>query len=206
MLGALWKLIPTKPACGYENPELIETIFQKTREYSPTEPWLEMAGISSVLDFGGACGRHYKEAVTASPMVRWAVVDTPAMVARAKEMETDHLKFFADIDAAASWLGPIEVMHSNGALQYTERPMDSLKKLCALRASSMWWFRVSTGDGTRATQTSMLSDNGPGPSKFTLKKVSYERTMIVEQEFLKAHVEYNLVDRGSDWFKFLLRK
>jgi hypothetical protein len=55
----------------------------------------EIAVASSVLDFGGGCGIHYKQAK--SPDVRWAVVETRMMVDRASELATDKLKFFADI-------------------------------------------------------------------------------------------------------------
>jgi hypothetical protein len=44
-----------------------------------------------VLDFGGACGLHYKQAQM--PDVRRAVVETPAMVTRAAEIATDKLRF-----------------------------------------------------------------------------------------------------------------
>jgi hypothetical protein len=69
---------PRETLDGYEQPELVEVIFQKTKAYKPDSDWPEMAGVSSVLDFGGGCGIHYKQANL--PDVRWAVVETPAMV------------------------------------------------------------------------------------------------------------------------------
>jgi hypothetical protein len=74
---------PLETLDGYEQSELIEVIFQKTKAYEPDGSWPEMAGVSSVLDFGGGCGLHYKLAKLQSPKIRWAVVETPAMVARA---------------------------------------------------------------------------------------------------------------------------
>src|ERR1700737_2497236 len=95
---------------GYEQPELVEGIFRKTLAYIPDRDWPEIAGVTSVLDFGGGCGLHYKQAQL--PDVRWAVVDTATMVARASELATDRLRFFSDISAAADWLGALDVMHS----------------------------------------------------------------------------------------------
>src|SRR4051794_30729350 len=121
---------PAETLDGYEQPELIEVVFQKTKAYQPKDGWPEMAGVSSVLDFGGGCGLHYKQA--RSPNVQWAVVETPAMVERAKELATDRLQFFTEISEAAEWLGDIDVMHSNGALQYVPHPEHALRHLCAL--------------------------------------------------------------------------
>ena len=70
---------------GYEQAELVETIFQKTKAHDPRGDWTLMAGVSTVLDFGGGCGLHYKMARRQTPDIRWAVVETPAMAARASE-------------------------------------------------------------------------------------------------------------------------
>jgi hypothetical protein len=47
---------PTETLEGYAEPELIDVIFQKTKAYDPKGDWPEIAGVSSVLDFGGGCG------------------------------------------------------------------------------------------------------------------------------------------------------
>jgi putative methyltransferase (TIGR04325 family) len=188
---------------GYEQPELVEVVFQKTKAYNPQDTWPDMIGVSSVLDFGGGCGLHYNEA--RSPNVRWAVVETPAMVDRAKELATNRLRFFTSISDAADWLGPVEVMHSNGALQYTPDPECILKQLCALQAEKMLWRRVALA--SRATerdiQSHLLGDNGPGSMLVKEKTVRYTRTKIPEGAFLNAHAGYTLVERGLDWFRFV---
>jgi hypothetical protein len=190
---------------GYEQSELVEVIFQKTKAYKPDGDWPEMNGVSSVLDFGGGCGIHYKQANL--PNVRWAVVETSAMVERAKELATDRLQFFSSIKDAADWLGPIDVMHSNGALQYAPDPEHKLKQLCELRAKKMLWYRLSlsTDSIEREVQSSRLGDNGPGKIRVKEKTVRYERTKIPEQVFLAAHRDYELTERGADWFRFVLR-
>jgi putative methyltransferase (TIGR04325 family) len=199
MLGRLMRLLPFETLRGYQNSELVDVVFRKTVAYQPTEPWPDIAGAKTVLDFGGACGRHYKDAM--DPEIRWAVVETPAMVARAKALETDRLKFFTDIDSASSWLGSIDVMHSNGALQFAPDPISVVRKLCSLNASRMLWYRLFLGTG-KETQVSMLGDNGPGRLDVARKKVTYEFTRISEPEFLSAHGAYRLEARGDDWFRF----
>ena len=116
-------LPPTEILEGYENPELIEMMFRKARDFSPTHRWEEFANRSTVLDFGGGFAQHYKCATPLSPDVRWAVVETPAVVARASVLASDKLRFFTSVAAAADWLGEIDLMHSDGALHYSPDPL-----------------------------------------------------------------------------------
>lgn len=192
---------PSEVLSGYEQSELVDLIFKKTVAYQAEGNWPEMANVSTVLDFGGGCGLHYKQA--ASPDVRWAVVETPAMVERAKSLATDKLQFFTDISEAAKWLGPIDVIYSNGALQYAPDPEEKLKQLCGAKAKKMLWHRVLLGEPARETQSCFLSDNGPGSFPVKEKIVKYERTKIPERAFLEAHKGYRIVERGDDWFKFV---
>lgn len=197
---------PSEILEGYEHPELVDVVFQKTLTYSPPqERWPEIEGASSVLDFGGGCGQHYKQARSSD--VRWAVVETPAMVERARELETERLRFFVDVGDAAEWLGSIDVMHSNGALQYVRDPEETLKRLCGLNAKTMLWYRVTLSDGAaqRETQSSFLGDNGPGKIAIKEKTVVYDLTRIPESTFMLAHGDYGLVERGDDWFRFARR-
>jgi hypothetical protein len=189
---------------GYEHPQLVEVVFQKTLAYEPSRDWPEIAGANTVLDFGGGCGVHYKDANSKS--VRWAVVETPAMVARAKELETDRLRFFTDIREAARWLGSIDVMYSNGALQYSESPELTLARLCELRAKQMIWERLalSSGDETqREAQTSSLGDNGPGKRRHGPAIVEYVSAAMPATTFLDAHRGYRLIERDMNSFLFV---
>lgn len=200
---------PSAKIEGYEDPELVDLIFRKTINYHPPKAeWLDVEGVSAVLDFGGACGAHYREALHHVPNVRWAVVETPAMVQRASEIATDHLKFFSSIHDAATWLGAIDLVHSSGALQFTLDPEKTVCDLCALRAARMYWQRLvfSESETTREVQPSYLTDNGPGTLEgVSEKRVEYIRTMIPETTFLLAHSGYQLVSRGKDWFRFRLQ-
>jgi putative methyltransferase (TIGR04325 family) len=185
---------------GYESEELIETIYRKTVAFRPEGDWPLVANLTAVLDIGGGAGIHYKLARQQSPAIRWAVVETPAMVRRASELATDQLMFFDDIEKAADWLGSIDLMHSNGAIQYVEEPIGTVKALCAARPAKMVWYRVPIGDTAKAeVQTSLLSNNGPGElAAGTDKLVKYARHWIPEEAFVAAHKGYQLSESGPD--------
>jgi hypothetical protein len=198
---------PSEVIEGYEQPELIDVILRKTRAYNPTPgEEFDVGGASTVLDFGGGAGIHYKQA--RSQTVRWAVVESPAMVERAGELETERLRFFTAISEAAEWLGQVDLMYSNGALQYVPEPLQMLDQLCALKAKRMIWKRMllSSSSLEREVQSSLLGDNGPGSSSVAKEKVvKYIRTRIPERDFVSAHRDYDLVERGADWFRFALK-
>lgn len=201
--------LPVGTVEGYEADELVDVVFRKTKAYRPTGSWAEIARAHTVLDFGGGCGIHYKRARLTVPDVKWAVVETPAMAARGSELATDSLRFFTSIDAARDWLGSIDVMHSNSALQYSPNPSETLNALCALRAQRMLWDRLFLSDGAtfKETQTSNLIDNGPGaaPRGVSNKMVKYERTAIPRSEFLAAHRDYRLLANEGEKFEFALK-
>jgi hypothetical protein len=187
---------------GYENEELVDAIFRKTVAYEPEGDWPLVADVKTVLDFGGGAGLHYKLARLQSPNIRWAVVETQAMVRRSRELATDRLKFFRDIDNAADWLNDVELMHSNGAIQYVPNPIEVVRSLCATRPAAIVWRRVPTNDSeaeVREVQMSFLSDNGPGSLPTVRDKVvRYERHRIPAHPFLSAHEGYSMTERSSD--------
>jgi putative methyltransferase (TIGR04325 family) len=196
------RLFPPREAIeGYENEELVETIYRKTVAFQPEGNWPLVENVGAVLDFGGGAGIHYKAAQQQSPDIRWAVVETPAMVRRASKLATNRLMFFSDIEKAADWLGYVDLMHSNGAIQYVEDALGTVKALCVVRPAKMVWYRVpiSDGVGKAEIQTSLLSNNGPG--ELTLegeKLVKYARHWIPETPFVAAHEGYRLSESGPD--------
>ncbi|MGY4624433.1 putative methyltransferase (TIGR04325 family) [Bradyrhizobium sp. USDA 4486] len=195
------KLFPPREVIeGYENPELVETIFLKTINYEPSGNWPLVMGVKTVLDFGGGAGLHYKLARQQRPDIRWAVVETPAMVHRARELATDRLMFFERIEQAANWLGIVDLVHSNGAIQYVRDPIETIRSLCLVRPAALAWHRVPLSDESRREmQTSYLSDNGPGTLRASSEKlVRYDRTWISEQAFIDAHKSYRVAERGPD--------
>ncbi|WP_271593791.1 methyltransferase, TIGR04325 family [Bradyrhizobium sp. CCBAU 65884] len=196
------RLAPPRGAIeGYESEELVDTIYRKTVAYQGQANWPLVEGLETVLDFGGGAGVHYKTARRQSPDIRWAVVETPAMVQRAKELATDRLKFFERIDEAAEWLRNVDLVHSNGAIQYVPDAFGTIQALCAVRAAKLVWHRVpiSDGDARREVQTSYLSDNGPGKVYSSAEKlVRYERTWFSERAFIEAHNGYRIAERSPD--------
>ncbi|MBR1086446.1 hypothetical protein JQ621_03050 [Bradyrhizobium manausense] len=185
---------------GYQNEQLIETIYQKTVAFQPAGDWPLVANLTAVLDFGGGAGIHYKLARQQSPAIRWAVVETPAMVRRASDLATNQLMFFDDIQKAANWLGSIDLMHSNGAIQYVDDAIETVKTLCAVRPAKMVWYRVPIGEVARAEiQTSLLSNNGPGQlATGTDKRVKFKRHWIPGEAFVAAHQGYLLSESAAD--------
>jgi hypothetical protein len=213
-LGRIARMLPpTEILDGYENSQLIEAMFRKARDFSPTHRWDEFANRSAVLDFGGGFGQHYKCATPLSPDVRWAVVETPAVVARASVLVSDRLRFFTSIEEAAGWLGRIDLMHSDGALHYSPDPMPVLRRLCEVGAREMLWKRtfLSGTDRTESEdQLSRLDENGPRVATergltASRKLVRYRMTRIPEAAFLAAHSAYELIDRSESNFRFVMK-
>jgi putative methyltransferase (TIGR04325 family) len=199
---------------GYEADRLVDVVFVKTaaligRDISDL-PGAErtMLGVLfaatetrsrplRVLDFGGACGFHYFAAQRLNVPKPWAVVESPAMAARASSLETDELRFFSTIDTASNWLGGVDLMHSSGTLQYIPGPFEMLDRLLALSAPVILWSRMALTEGAAETSiaTSTLSANGPGPMPAGIKDavVNYSITRLPRTEFLGAHRNYRLV-------------
>jgi len=209
---AIWLLPSSGTIKGYDDPELIEFVFRKTQLFKAVDPWPEMAGIASVLDFGGGFGSHYRRAQQHSPDIRWAVVETPETAERAAELATESLRFFSSIGDATSWLGPVEVVYSNAALHCTPEPERYLSELCAVRAKTLIWDRtLLSSDGRRKyVDRNLLAENGPGVS-LSRRRVEVEMIRMAEKTFLETHRDYILVkregrqdDRAGENFVFKL--
>ena len=202
---------------NYQDPDLVDVIFAKTAALDekalsdfPPSAGLDQTvlGVSyaaslipnrpmRVLDFGGACGFHHRVAGVAAPHIKtkWAVVETPAMAKRATELATDSIRFFHRISDAVSWLGGVDLMYSSGTLQCVAEPESTLRDLCSVGATVLIWTRLalSTGDRVKVTQTSMLSENGPGPmpAGFVDRPVNFSRIEIPVSDFLETHRREN---------------
>jgi len=209
----------TSLLAGYEESALANVIAAKTRALFghniSDQPGAErtMMGVLyaarakptetlRVLDFGGACGFHYLAAMPTGIPIRWAIVESNAMVFAAKSFETEKFKFFTEIDVAMSWLGGIDLLHSFGALQYVPEPRNTLRDLISLKPPTILWSRLALSDAQeeRTLQTSMLSANGPGalPAGFEDARVTYPITRFPERDFVRAHEGYRLVARFGE--------
>jgi putative methyltransferase (TIGR04325 family) len=209
VLGRVVRMLPpTAILEGYESPELIDIMFRAAVAFSPDRLWQEFAGRSAVLDFGGGFGQHYKCAIPLSPDVRWAVVESPAVVQRAVVLATPKLQFFSSVENATDWLGEPDLMHSDGALHYVPDPTRILQELCATGAKEMLWKRTllsQTGNVEVEDQISRLDENGPRASRPSVsrKLVRYVQTRIPVEWFFAAHSNYKLVARTEDTFHFV---
>lgn len=174
---------------GYEDGELIEVIFEKTRlskhqmlsgqfplSDSNTQSLvavlytLQHVGRQKhikVIDFGGACGAHYfqlRPFLSADVEIDWVVVETPAMVEKASALETKELRFCNSLLKAKEKLQGVDLLHSSGALQYVPDPQDTLQEFLTCQPTYLFLNRLalSTSEIVITVQESLLGANGPG--------------------------------------------
>lgn len=209
---------------AYSNAEVIRLVVEKTKRVAaapridalaPGEvmlPTLLGAAISGdrVLDFGGAAGFHYLCAQRMFPArrFRWAVVERPEMVAAAAELSSVRLQFFDTIQSAAAWLGGVDLLHSNGAVNYVDEPERTLDELLSLKASTVTWARLLLGEDRRTEEhIAPLSAHGPGPAMQPLddRPIMHRAVRLVEREFTSAHAGYDLRWRGADARLYILK-
>ena len=122
-----------------------------------------------VLDFGGAAGYHHSMAQMAFGQriaLQWNVVETPTMARQASRLASGTLKFFDSLAAAKDDLGSVDLLFASSSLQYCPAPLQTLQELIDVGAKRLFITRTPFFEGEATivtTQTSRLSDNGPGP-------------------------------------------
>lgn len=187
---------------------LTESIRAKTLAYrAPAKLWPELAGARRVLDFGGGFGIHYLEALATCPDVRWVVVETADVVNMAPQWP--RLNVVSTIDDALAWLGsPPDLIHSNGALQYSINPTTILVNLMKIAAPHMLFYRtlLSPFDfPLRQIQTSRFIHHGPGKSPllariFDRRKVHQAQALIPKQLFYSILSAYTITSPSPDTY------
>lgn len=202
-----------EPVGDYQYGDLVEVVFRKTVALDGAG-WASVAKTNSdadktlvgvataasragqrtihVLDHGGACGFHYQMVRRALPHVnlKWAVLETKAMAARAKELETGSLAFFDDLRAARSWLGSIDLIHSSGTLQCFPSPIGELNRLTGLKADVLLWARMDFSNAIeQRTRHTKISEHGAGPMPGDIQDatVTINTTSIPEASFMTPH-------------------
>lgn len=103
-------------------------------------------GLLSVLDLGGGCGVHYflaKKVFGRELRLRWSVVETPAMVAKALSLEADELHFFTNMKTAIAASPLPTLVFSSGALHYLPSPYEALEDLISVGAPHLFLTRVA---------------------------------------------------------------
>ena len=213
---------------AYENEELIEVIFKKTKRFcenlrsnifpnketiayslqSVLDPILKSQSKSlNVLDFGGACGVHYfqmRNIIDKSMKLNWAVVETPTMVKYAKELESDELSFFDNFQDAIARLGKIDLLHTSGTLQCVDDPFKYLNDILECNANWVLFNRLGLNKQNEDIITihaSKLSWNGVGelPEGYNDRWVKYPFNFFSERKFLgKVKEKYAIVKKFDD--------
>lgn len=126
------------------------------------------AGVSGslrVVEFGGSAGFNYSpmQAFFPSVDIRWAIVETPAMVrSAAQELAGVNLSFMTSLKEAAGTIAVPDLVFSCGVLQYLPDPLSTLRDLIALEAPRLVLFRTALNGGDApvyAVQEAVLSQH-----------------------------------------------
>lgn len=154
----------------------------------------------NVLDFGGAAGQHYFEALAYLPehiTVRWHVVETEAMVRAASVLATVNLRFFSQIADAISGFSP-DIVFSSGALQCMENPLRTLQELLHVRAPYLY---LSKGELCARPPvryivgSSYLEKQGPlHVPRLSSARGAYALTIVPVAEFEESLQEFYKID------------
>ena len=149
-----------------------------------------------VLDFGGGCGFHYFRVTLATRApLRWAVVETPAMAARAAKLADGRFDVFTTIDEASAALGQIDLLHASSAIQYVPNPLETLKSLATLRARFFALIRFPVWNSPQVVgmQKSRLSENGigPMPPRIADRQIAYPVTFVNFDEIVRILSDYD---------------
>jgi putative methyltransferase (TIGR04325 family) len=183
-----------KKACtedGYEHNKLTKLIFDKTIVYrdklssgiitinSSEIQTLTALGIVisqnqvpgkiTVIDYGGACGAHYFLAkhIFRDTEFDWRVIETPGMANVARDIETNELHFFDNIEHAIMNVNSIHLIHSSGTLQCMPEPYKALERFIDVKPNFMLLSRLGVTSESSEIITihrHMMSANGPGPA------------------------------------------
>ncbi len=213
---------------AYQSEEVIEVVFQKTLKFKEdleksSNDILSSVANSfcslipaiiekdrkevSVIDFGGACGALYFQVRNFFPKslkIRWAVVETPAMVNKAKKIENSEITFHDTLDNILQDLGNVDIFHTSATLQALDSPREYLQKMVDLKVKYAFFNRVGIHKGNHDIFTvhrSKLSWNGPGklPLGFQDKWVKYPYSFMEEKFFLTTiQKNYDIIAKFQD--------
>jgi hypothetical protein len=129
-------------------------------------------------------------------------------VSRAKRFEGKGLRYFTSVEDATAWLGEVDLLYSNSALQYLDEPEAMLARLLALKPGFIMWVRMFLAEGRREEiQVAPLRDHGPGPAPpgHVDRDVSHKTIRMDIARFLAAHSAFRLIWRSADSFFYSQR-
>jgi putative methyltransferase (TIGR04325 family) len=156
----------------------------------------------NVFDLGGGGGTHYhvtRKLIDSDIKLKWAVLETPSMVAESEVISNQELSFFSEYSPAISFLESIDVALASSVFQYLDDPIKQLIKFIDLNADVIFITRtaLTEDDSTlKVMQKSRLKDNGPGPlpENFEDSEIQYPLTVVGKELFIKTLSEkYKIV-------------
>lgn len=158
-----------------------------------------------ILDFGGGGGHHYAEARAMFPDKKfsWHIIETEKMVEAAKmNIHKPELKFHSRFDEVKD--NNFDLVFCNSALQYTEKPLDTLHDLINLRPNFLFLTRtpLTYGKCFSYSQKSRIMDNGPGSfanTKGTIKYKCNVEEISVVRETLAKEFQILGIFKDSGW-------
>ena len=189
---------------GYDDKQIADVVLWKTRIYralldKEAYPKLtanqarQILGLSlsiknnrlSVLDFGGACGVHYflaKKIFGDTIDLNWTVVETPSMCSKAREFESDELRFFDSIDAATDDGCKYDLTFISGSLQYVPDPYQTFDQLIACESPHLFLTRTALSTTDREyilIHESTLGRHGRGGPLKTAADVKTQCPVVI---------------------------
>ena len=177
---------------SYEDPRLVDVVFQKTKIYRQqlldsdlpviksrqltqnlfVLSYLHCSRSISVLEIGGACGAGYFEIQQLLPdrIAQWSIAETPAMAGAASKLNNDQsLSSHPNLHSAMSVLTTRDLAIAQGVLQYASDPLQMLKDLFTLGFDYVYISRTVVLVGAETLQSriftqqaTQLSAHGPG--------------------------------------------
>jgi putative methyltransferase (TIGR04325 family) len=156
----------------------------------------------NVLDFGGgtAFQADHLRYIRPTLNLNWTVVEVPTVVAESHTIDIPGLTFTDDLDAAATKLGHIDLVHTSGTIQCVDDPRGWLRRLTAIGARHFFVGRASFHEGESdviGVQRSRIVDHGiqvevpEAPEGY----VEYPFTYMAKADFdaIMAESGYSLV-------------
>ncbi len=192
---------------GYENPELLNSIKVKTKNYVSqiqsgslgAESFRTLAAIGlmqgkkqlNIIDFGGSFGAHQAVAKGLFPQTDflWVVVETPGLVrAVSSDENRGGLYFRSTLEEAAAMFSKIDLVIANASIHYTANPLETLAEIVGLGAEYVFITRTPLANelgSEKILQDSKLSSNGPGITAIQKSNiyVRYPAVITNKQEF-----------------------
>jgi putative methyltransferase (TIGR04325 family) len=162
----------------------------------------------SVVDFGGACGAHAliaRRILGGSTDLCWHIVETPAMVHAALQLELPKwVRFHDNLRSALNAAGNPDLIYANNSLQYCPDPIDVAAAIVAARPGVLCLGRLAHCEANRpifTVQQSRLIHNGPGEDSVygADRKVRYPMSLRMLSDFRAIYTEqYRELLRADD--------